>query len=59
MARTILLIICCFLLPPLAVGLVVGITMHFWINLILTILSFGILGIIHALFIVLTKEMPA
>ena len=56
MGRKILLIVASFLLPPLAVGLVVGITFHFWINLILTLLSFGILGIIHALYIVLTKE---
>jgi uncharacterized membrane protein YqaE (UPF0057 family) len=53
--RKILLIILAILLPPLAVGLIKGLTAHFWINLLLTIISLGLLGIIHALYIVLTS----
>ena len=49
-------IIFCFLLPPLAAFLQVGLTPHFWINLILTLLSFGLLGIIHALYLVLSDK---
>jgi len=52
--RKILLIVLCFLLPPLAVGLLKGLTAHFWINLILTIIGFWIVGVIHALYLVLT-----
>ncbi len=49
-------VILSFLLPPVAAFLQVGLTPHFWINLILTLLSFGILGIIHALWLVLTDK---
>jgi uncharacterized membrane protein YqaE (UPF0057 family) len=40
------------IMPPIAVLLKVGLTVHFWVNLILTIL--GVLpGQIHALWVVL------
>lgn len=42
------------LLPPVGVFLEVGLGTHFWINLILTILGY-ILGIIHALYVILKK----
>ena len=47
----ILYVILAILLPPLAVGLLVGLTGEFWLNLLLTIL-FYIPGLIHALYIV-------
>lgn len=40
-----------FLLPPLGVFFQVGLGMHFWLNIVLTILGF-IPGIIHALYII-------
>lgn len=40
------------IIPPLAVWLKVGLTFHFWINLVLTLLGF-VPGQIHALWIVL------
>ncbi len=49
----IIMIILCLLIPPLAVGLKVGFTKHFWINLILVFLTFGIGAIIHALIVCL------
>ncbi len=49
----IIMIILAILIPPLAVGLKVGFTKHFWINLILLFLTFGIGALIHALIIVL------
>tara|TARA_R110000744_G_scaffold248588_1_gene364964 strand:- start:501 stop:677 length:177 start_codon:yes stop_codon:yes gene_type:complete len=49
----IIMIILCVLIPPLAVGLKVGFTKHFWINLILLLLTFGVGAIIHALIICL------
>ena len=50
-----LLIILAIFIPPLAAALQVGISTHFWINLILTILG-GIPGMIHALWLVLTNK---
>lgn len=47
-------IILCIFIPPLAVYLKEGkIGTNFWINLVLTIVLFGIGGILHALYIVL------
>ena len=42
-------------LPPVAAFLQVGLTAHFWINILLT-LCFGIPGMIHALWLVLTGK---
>lgn len=56
MDNKIVLIILAIFLPPVAAFLKVGATMHFWINLVLTFLLFGIGGIIHALWLVLTDK---
>ena len=42
------------LLPPLGVALEVGITKHFWINVILTLFGY-IPGIVHAVYIISTR----
>lgn len=44
-------IILAILLPPLGVALEVGITKHFWINVLLTILGY-VPGIVHAVYII-------
>ncbi|MFN8397924.1 MAG: YqaE/Pmp3 family membrane protein [Bacteroidia bacterium] len=49
---TVLLVILCFFIPPLAVGLYEGITTNFWISLILT-LCFFLPGVIFSLLVVL------
>jgi uncharacterized membrane protein YqaE (UPF0057 family) len=49
--KKILLVIATILLPPLGVALKIGISTHFWINLILTLLGY-IPGIIHGLWVV-------
>jgi uncharacterized membrane protein YqaE (UPF0057 family) len=41
--------------PPLAMLLHVGLTKHFWINILLTLLGF-VPGIIHAFIIILRDE---
>ncbi|HBR95393.1 YqaE/Pmp3 family membrane protein [Coraliomargarita algicola] len=43
------------LLPPVGVFLQVGIGLQFWINIVLTLLGY-IPGIIHALYIILTRD---
>ena len=47
-------IIVAIFVPPLGVFLQVGLGRDFWINLILTLL-FYIPGLIHALYIILTR----
>ncbi|MBN1769253.1 MAG: YqaE/Pmp3 family membrane protein [Prolixibacteraceae bacterium] len=47
----ILKIIFAIILPPLGVFLEVGITKHFWLNILLTILGY-IPGIVHAIWII-------
>lgn len=44
-------IILAIILPPLGVFLQVGLGIHFWINILLTILGF-IPGIIHAVWVI-------
>ncbi len=51
----VLKIILAILIPPVAAGLQVGITAHFWLNILLTLLG-GIPGMIHALWLVLTNK---
>ena len=47
-------IILAIFLPPVAAFLTVGLSLHFWINLVLT-LCFVLPGIIHALWLVVKK----
>lgn len=47
-------IILSILLPPLGVFLQVGIGLHFWINIVLTLLGY-IPGIIHAIYIIVKR----
>jgi uncharacterized membrane protein YqaE (UPF0057 family) len=51
----VLKVILAIFLPPVAAFLQVGVSEHFWINLILTLLG-GIPGVIHALWLVLTDK---
>jgi len=48
-------IILAIILPPVAAALQVGFTLHFWLNIVLTLLC-GIPGMIHALWLVLTNK---
>ncbi len=48
-------IIFAIILPPVAAFLQVGLTTHFWINIVLSI-CFVFPGIIHALWLVLTDK---
>ena len=52
--RNILLIILAFILPPLAAFLVVGLSTHFWINLVLTFLGW-LPGTVHALWLIVSR----
>jgi uncharacterized membrane protein YqaE (UPF0057 family) len=51
----ILKIVLAIFLPPVAAFMQVGLTAHFWINIVLTLL-FAFPGIIHALWLVLTDK---
>jgi uncharacterized membrane protein YqaE (UPF0057 family) len=50
----ILRILLSILVPPLGVFLTVGIGLHFWLNLLLTLLGY-VPGIVHAVWVVLRK----
>ena len=51
-AGGVLLVILALILPPLAVLIKVGLTTHFWINILLTVLGF-LPGQIHAIWVIL------
>jgi uncharacterized membrane protein YqaE (UPF0057 family) len=51
----ILKIILCIVLPPVAAYMQVGVSTHFWINIVAT-LCLGFPGMIHALWLVLTDK---
>ena len=48
-------IIFAIFLPPLGVFLEVGLTKHFWINVVLTLIGY-LPGILHALYIITTRD---
>lgn len=48
-------VIFCLLLPPVAAFLQVGLSTHFWINLILSLLGY-IPGMVHAFWLVFTDR---
>jgi len=48
-------ILIAILIPPLGVFLQVGIGLHFWINLILTLFGY-VPGIVHAVWIILREN---
>jgi uncharacterized membrane protein YqaE (UPF0057 family) len=47
-------IICAILLPPLGVFLQVGLGVHFWLNILLTLLGY-LPGIVHAVWVIAKK----
>ncbi|WP_187971931.1 YqaE/Pmp3 family membrane protein [Aquibium microcysteis] len=47
-------ILAAIILPPLGVFLQVGLGLHFWLNILLTILGY-VPGIIHAVWVVVKK----
>lgn len=47
-------LLCSILIPPLGVFLQVGIGMHFWLNILLTILGY-VPGVVHAVWIIAKK----
>lgn len=52
--KDIIRIIAAIILPPLGVAMQVGLGLHFWLNIVLTLLGF-LPGIVHALYIILTR----
>ena len=52
---TLIKIILAILLPPLAAFLQVGLSMHFLLNIILTLLG-GLPGMVHALWLIASQK---
>ena len=53
-----LLIFIAIFITPLAVFLRVGLTMHFWVNLILYLAAVGLVPMIHALAVIFIDRDP-
>lgn len=53
-AGDILRLVLSILLPPVGVFMEVGFGLHFWLNIVLTLLGY-LPGIIHAVFIIATR----
>lgn len=51
----VLRILLAIVLPPLGVFFKVGISFHFWLNIVLTILGF-LPGMIHAIWVIVGRE---
>ena len=45
------------LLPPVGVFLTVGFGLHFWLNILLTLLAY-VPGLVHAVWIIATRSRP-
>lgn len=52
--KDVIRVICSIVIPPLGVFLQVGLGLHFWINILLTLLGY-VPGIIHAVWIILRE----
>ncbi|MEH7911140.1 YqaE/Pmp3 family membrane protein [Rhizobium laguerreae] len=50
----VLRILLAIILPPLGVFLQVGISLHFWLNILLTLCGY-LPGIVHAIWVILRK----
>ena len=48
-------ILLAIVLPPVGVFLQVGFGLHFWLNILLTLLGY-LPGIVHAVYIILTRK---
>lgn len=53
--QDLLRIIIAILLPPVAAYLQVGISLHFFLNIVLTLFGY-VPGILHALWLILSKQ---
>ena len=51
---TLIKLILAIFLPPLAVFLQVGLGLHFWLNVLLTVLGY-VPGLVHAVWVIATK----
>ena len=51
-------LLCAILLPPIGVFLTVGLGLHFWLNIVLTLFGF-IPGIVHAIWIIASRAAIA
>ena len=54
--RDVIALLLAIICPPVGVAIKVGFGMHFWLNLVLTVFGFYIPGLVHGLWVVLSKE---
>ena len=54
-AKDLIRIILSLIIPPVGVFFQVGFGLHFWVNIVLTLLGY-VPGLIHAIWIILTRN---
>lgn len=54
--RDVIVLLLTIILPPVGVAMKVGFGTHFWLNLVLTLFGFYIPGLVHGLWVVLSKD---
>ena len=54
-AKDLIRIVLSLIIPPVGVFFQVGLGLHFWINIVLTLLGY-FPGLIHAIWIILTRN---
>lgn len=57
--KRILFIVVALFIAPVAVAILEGFTFHFWLNLLLFVVSLNTLSFIHALYLILTRDHAA
>jgi uncharacterized membrane protein YqaE (UPF0057 family) len=53
--RDVITLLLTIIFPPVGVALKIGLGFHFWLNLALTVFGFYIPGLVHGLWVVLSK----
>lgn len=54
--RDVIALLLTIIFPPVGVALKVGFGVHFWLNLVLTLFGFYVPGLVHGLWVVLTRD---
>lgn len=54
--RDVIALLLTIIFPPVGVALKVGFGAHFWLNMVLTLFGFYVPGLVHGLWVVLTRD---
>lgn len=54
--RDVMALLATIICPPVGVAIKLGFGTHFWLNLVLTVFGFYIPGLVHGLWVVLSRK---